>query len=491
MNNKFSKKIEDEIFSKDWSFGYERRMSCQMMYLFYSGYYTQLNKIFDTKFRDYLFRVIDGNNSQFSWKTNDIKNFEKIKERLEIEDPKFINSLSKLVQREFEKVNRYTKDLPTDYSRESNRVLVGRYKNFRKYQESMSLPVWILFTPFEHIFVRVIEQRLRLILKDDDKVSSILEVLSLPTDMIPLDFYLKELNSIALSDKESQEKKIIACAKKFAHLGVFDFYYPETNIEYHRKKISEIKKADTEQFNLSLKQKYSQRTKDTSDMLKKFTHDKYTHSLLSFFVQYANTKEWKNFYREQFSYKAKYLFLEISKRIGKDLEETGFMNFEEIVDCLLKKKSVDSMEIKKRIKNSIYVFIKSDLHIITNEIFIKSFDDRYTEKSVEQIKGTVAYSGKVQGVVKLVISSNDFSKVNQGDILVTSTTRPDYIKIMEKAGAFVTNEGGMLSHAAILAREMNKPCIIGTKIATKVLKDGDLVEVDANLGTVKIIKRAK
>ena len=61
---------------------------------------------------------------------------------------------------------------------------------------------------------------------------------------------------------------------------------------------------------------------------------------------------------------------------------------------------------------------------------------------------------------------------------------------MEKASAFVTDEGGMLCHAAIIAREMNKPCIVGTKSATKILKDGDLVEVDANAGIVKILKKA-
>jgi pyruvate,water dikinase len=59
---------------------------------------------------------------------------------------------------------------------------------------------------------------------------------------------------------------------------------------------------------------------------------------------------------------------------------------------------------------------------------------------------------------------------------------------MNKASAFITDEGGITCHAAIVARELNKPCIIGTKIATKVLKDGDMVEVDAERGVVRIIK---
>ena len=60
---------------------------------------------------------------------------------------------------------------------------------------------------------------------------------------------------------------------------------------------------------------------------------------------------------------------------------------------------------------------------------------------------------------------------------------------LTRCGAIVTNEGGLTCHAAIIARELKKPCVIGTKIATKVLKDGDLVEVDANKGIVNIVKR--
>jgi len=70
-------------------------------------------------------------------------------------------------------------------------------------------------------------------------------------------------------------------------------------------------------------------------------------------------------------------------------------------------------------------------------------------------------------------------------------TRPEYTGIMKKAKAIVTDEGGITCHAAIVAREMKKPCIIGTKVATQVLHDGDLVEVDADRGVVKILKRAK
>jgi len=107
---------------------------------------------------------------------------------------------------------------------------------------------------------------------------------------------------------------------------------------------------------------------------------------------------------------------------------------------------------------------------------------------VKEIKGTVAQLGKVRGLVKVVNHVGEAVKVKSGDILVTYMTSPDFLPAMKKAAAFVTDEGGLTCHAAIIAREMKKPCIIGTKIATRILKDGDLVEVDADKGILKIIK---
>jgi pyruvate, water dikinase len=67
-------------------------------------------------------------------------------------------------------------------------------------------------------------------------------------------------------------------------------------------------------------------------------------------------------------------------------------------------------------------------------------------------------------------------------------TTPDFVPIMGKAGAIITDEGGITCHAAIVSREMKIPCVVGTEIATKVLKDGDLVEVDADNGVVRKVE---
>ncbi|MFA4937268.1 MAG: PEP-utilizing enzyme [Patescibacteria group bacterium] len=109
--------------------------------------------------------------------------------------------------------------------------------------------------------------------------------------------------------------------------------------------------------------------------------------------------------------------------------------------------------------------------------------------NVMDIRGLTASVGRVSGRVKIVGSVREINKVKNGDILVSVMTRPDYIAGIKKAAAIVTNEGGITCHAAIVARELGIPCIIGTKIATEVLKDGDLVEVNANHGVVTILKK--
>ncbi len=100
------------------------------------------------------------------------------------------------------------------------------------------------------------------------------------------------------------------------------------------------------------------------------------------------------------------------------------------------------------------------------------------------LKGLPASKGIAYGPVKIVMSADEIDKVKKGDILVTRMTDPDFVPAMKIAAAIVTDEGGMTSHAAIVSREMGIPCIVGTGNATKVLKEGEIVTVDAVDGFV-------
>ena len=116
--------------------------------------------------------------------------------------------------------------------------------------------------------------------------------------------------------------------------------------------------------------------------------------------------------------------------------------------------------------------------------------EKIINKNLSEFKGNCAYAGMAEGRVKIINQPQDMEKMKKGDILVSIATMPNIVPAIKKAMAIITNEGGLTCHAAIVSRELGIPCVIGTKIATKVLKDGDLVEVDANQGIVKIIKRS-
>jgi phosphoenolpyruvate synthase/pyruvate phosphate dikinase len=111
---------------------------------------------------------------------------------------------------------------------------------------------------------------------------------------------------------------------------------------------------------------------------------------------------------------------------------------------------------------------------------------------VKEIKGTVAYrpnnEEKIVGKVKVIYGFADMSQFKQGEVLVTEMTNPDYVPIMKMATAIITNEGGMTCHASIASRELKVPCIVGTKIATQVFRDGDMVEIDVHKGIVRLLK---
>jgi pyruvate,water dikinase len=85
------------------------------------------------------------------------------------------------------------------------------------------------------------------------------------------------------------------------------------------------------------------------------------------------------------------------------------------------------------------------------------------------------------------MKTEEQDSVVEGEILVVPMTTPDYLPAMQKAAAFVTDEGGVICHAAIVAREMKKPCVIGTKKATTVFHNGDIVEVDGFTGFVRLV----
>lgn len=104
--------------------------------------------------------------------------------------------------------------------------------------------------------------------------------------------------------------------------------------------------------------------------------------------------------------------------------------------------------------------------------------------------GTPAFPGRTRGRVVIVHTKDDLAKVRAGDIVVSIMTNATYAPVLARAGAIVTDEGGITCHAAILSRELRIPCVVGAAHATQILNDGTEVEVDAEKGVVRILQRS-
>lgn len=200
-----------------------------------------------------------------------------------------------------------------------------------------------------------------------------------------------------------------------------------------------------------------------------------------FMKLYRKDAETFSFYAESF------LLKELAKRHALSLAEIHKLAPWEFVAAARGDKKLLS-SLKDRKKYCVIASLSLDSKILTGERakkFIKNLNLGENVKNVKEFSGQIACGGKAQGQIKIIHQPGEMAKMNKGDILVASATTPDIMPAMKQAAAIVTDQGGITCHAAIVSRELSIPCVIGTKIATKVLKDGDKVEVNANEGLIK------
>lgn len=194
------------------------------------------------------------------------------------------------------------------------------------------------------------------------------------------------------------------------------------------------------------------------------------------------------------------IFKEISNRTDIIVEDLIMLDDKEILH-ILKNQGIMSKEIKKVIKNRkdgfAMIWINGKVQtVFGNEILELQAEIARTYKSLNAeeeksdrkiILGSIANKGKVRGIARVLNTYQDIYKVEKGDIIVATMTTPDYVSAMEKAAGFITDEGGITCHAAIISREFNVPCIVGTLNGTKEIKDGQMIELDAYTGKVYIL----
>jgi phosphoenolpyruvate synthase/pyruvate phosphate dikinase len=305
--------------------------------------------------------------------------------------------------------------------------------------------------------------------------------------------YFFELVKIA-KRKEDHHNKAKEYLKKYAWMKTFITLpiEPLSMNELNGKITEAIEDNSLDEYKIQEKQKEKNR-KLAEELIEVFKDDK----------ELINSIEWARKYGWALTGSVEQslialhrlipFFKLISQRMNVPYELWNGLTSKEVVDILEGKSTITKEELEERDKAHAFVSINGVQKMVVGdegkevsewiENNIGSVDT-----NIKEFKGQPASPGIVKGKVKIAISGQDSHSLEKGEILVCAMTSPDYIPAMKKAAAIVTDEGGLLCHAAIISRELGKPCVIGTKIATKVLKNGMLVEVDANEGKIKILE---
>ena len=466
--------LAEKVLNETFDFNWDRRMSYEKIRLFDHAIQFDLSDLTNIDLGLQIYRVKNGVVSHWRQKVS----FDKFMEKLIrlFNDPEYAGTIKKYtpyIRDSLGELKRLAQR-EDNYSKLSDEDLLSHYDEFCEFERRSSFMNHLLFMHLEKALTTVISGLL------PDKIQ--LDILSLQTKEIPIDAYHRDICLHILGQISFRE-----LYHAYMHIGLQDVFGSPLSEEALRKDIDSFEDIDVNNYLKDLEDKYNNQRRGVKEVLESWKKNEHVHALLSYFCLYSNEKEWKNFFRERSTLKLSRLLEEMGKRKSWSVEEISYLTAEE--KRMLFSGDMENLEVvRSRKEDCMYLIYKNKIEVITDKEILSLFDMK-TGNSFIPLKGNKACGGKVRGRVSIILSNEDFHKFEEGDVLVAPTTRPEFVPIMDRASAIVTNEGGILSHAAILSRELEIPCIVGTDLATKVLRDGDIIEVDADNGVVNLIER--
>jgi len=245
--------------------------------------------------------------------------------------------------------------------------------------------------------------------------------------------------------------------------------------------VAEIEKITKESIALNKKQRQIE---------KEIQLDRYHQKLFQTMRDGMYLKELRKMIVSQSLYYYDPILIEIGKRGGLSLNQVRHLLTSEIKELLLKNKDY-AAAANERIKLSVYWAKNGSTKVLVKKKALLLCRQLLPSPSVaKEIQGFPASPGVALGKVRIVMHPWECAKLKAGEILVTVQAVPSFSSAIQRAAALVADGGtGITSHPATLAREAGIPCVTGAKVATKLLKNGDLIEVNGGQGTVKIIKK--
>lgn len=362
-------------------------------------------------------------------------------------------------------------------------------------------PIWIPFIiePFLATKAKNILGKLLTKTKQLDQEAKYMEIIFGPDYPNAITSERVDLIKIALLvlfgrlNKQIINKKITNHTQKYSFIPCYDVIDTPWDKKYFFQNLRNLLKQDQPKLKVNLRDlnnSYIERRLAFKKILKKLKPSKAEKDLLQMVHTIAFIKDERDDYRRHISFTIQPLFKEIARRYKLPFRAPLYLLKSEMEKWFATGKlPVSVSELKQRMSGYSLVYInKGQVEVRSGrkmKKFLGSQKFTTTNNTKSEVRGVIGNKGITRGPVCIIRTKHDLRKITQGDVLVAVTTSPDYVSAMRRCRAFITDEGGLTSHAAIVAREINLPCIVGTKNATEVFKDNDIVEVDANKGIVK------
>ncbi|MBI5073463.1 hypothetical protein HZA99_06625 [Candidatus Woesearchaeota archaeon] len=405
----------------------------------------------------------------------------------------FENATSEIYKRAAALIN-FSRDLKeVSYKTKTESELLGLYQKycslFKEMRVYSSIPMML-----EHdtpVLSNLLQEKLSPFVRNEE-INEVFSILSSPTKYSYL--LQEEIERLRIAAKHAQGKDIQEEIKGHTQkwnwreyifegvpLSEADFFKQiELDLQQHKDPTKRIKEIEEKQSNIKEKQK---------EYIKKYKIPEETQNFATVAQDIVYLKYFRKGIFAESYYCVEFLLKEIGEQLNIRLDDVRGMFDWEVEEALSKGITKEKIEeIRSREEFCAFVSYEGKCYPLTEEEAEKIEKENITKEEIEQeLKGQVACSGNVEGSVCVVNTVEDMKKMKEGMILVSVMTHPNLFSAMKIAKGIVTDVGGLSCHAAIVARELNIPSIVGTKNATKILKDGMEVALETREGTVKII----
>ncbi len=371
----------------------------------------------------------------------------------------------------------------------SNDELVSLFEKYKQSLEGFMVVLWVVVA-LESVIEETVYELLKQANVESKDLESLAQVMTAPTTINYLFQEEIDLHAISRLPQEEQAEALKHHAHRYEYIRMYDYDYEPYELGYFSERLEKMSQnPEVAQEILEKKKALDDNRKRLEKLMSDLSLNSFNQKRVRALSFLSNHKDQRSHFRSQESYYGRNIFGVIAAKLGISVSDCLYLLHTELTDALYGKISSEELRapVDARRKGYVLLVNPDTTEVLTGEDMKVYIAENLESDSKTVVKGLGVMAGTVKGVVRIILHTNDLRKLKSGDIMVAPMTRPDYVTAMKICSAIVTDEGGVLCHAAIVSRELGIPCIVGTKNATQFLKDGDMVEVDGGTGVVTVL----